>query len=308
MFYFLHCHAFKKYDIKLFNYLVHNGIIKWIFSNNRIDIKLDKYVDTRCDFIAKSKEIPKKYYDMVELNYNYQKKYNDKFNEMIEKNNIDKIISLLTNNNLKKENLSNEIKGLYLTILRDYNIIKIKLQYIFENIEKYKLSELLFNTSMFNIEKNLIFSYLLVNYYSENLLEKLKGVDNIYQNFYDKDINNLYEIKNILYANGKIKLLTNIKIEYRQLILYLTIDDDHSIQNIMYISPIIFKYLNKPIVVKYNKILKINIEESKDKINSNNEVNKKTFIDKNSTDKEYLISIINQNFNKYLYDIIKNNT
>ena len=112
LFYFLHCHAFKKYDIKLFNYLVHNGIIKWIFSNNRIDIKLDKYVDTRCDFIAKSKEIPKKYYDMVELNYNYQKKYNDKFNEMIEKNNIDKIISLLTNNNLKKENLSNEIKGL----------------------------------------------------------------------------------------------------------------------------------------------------------------------------------------------------
>ena len=317
LFYFIHCRAFEKYNIKLFNYLVHNGIIKWIFSNNRIDIKLNKYVNTKCDFIAKSKEIPKKYYEIHELNYYYQKKYDNSFDDKIEKNNSDNKISTLTYNKLKIEKLSNEKTGLYLTILRDYNIIKIKLQYIFENIKKYNLSSLLFNTNMFNIEKELIFSYLLVKYYPENLLEKIKGV-NLYQNFYDKDINNLYEIKIITYIDGKKKLLTNIMEEYRQYIFYLTIEDDHSIQNLLYISPIIFKYLNKPIIVKCNKLLKENINTDINNIDinnidinnieieNNNIINNSTNISNNIINKKYLIEKINPEFKKYLYDIIKN--
>ena len=324
LFYFLHCLAFEKYNIKLFNYLVHNGIIKWIFSNNRIDIKLDKYVVTKCDFIAKSKTIPKQYYEMAELNYNYQKKYDKNikknkmdengniikdftFDENIEKNKIDTIILNLTNEKLKKENLSNEKRGLYLTILRDYNILKIKLQYIFENIKNYNLSSLSFNTSMYNIDKELIFSYLLVNYYSENLIEKIKGVD-LYQNFYDKDINNLYEIKKITYIDGKTKLLTNITEEYRQFILYLSIEDDHSVQELLYVSPTIFRYLNKTVIVKCNKLLKTNIDlDIIGDNNLSNDLSNKKNKNNSIMNEEYLIEKINPNFKKYLYDIINNN-
>ena len=280
LFYFLHCNAFKKNDIKLFNYLVHNGIIKWIFENIRIIINLDKRIETNCDFIAKSKLIPSRYYDisMKEINYYYLKnnkeylyeiinknkiidgvlkKNNKDIDTLVKENNIDRLVSILTTGYLNKINIPKDMKIFYSILLQEYNIMKIKLQYIFDNLIIYDLSSINFNTSIYGENKYTIYSYLLVNYYPDNLLEKLKGVD-LYQNFYNKDINNLYKILTFTYPNGKKKILTQIKNEYLQLIFYLTIDDENNVQNLMYIPSKIFKYLNKPIIIECNKLLKEN--------------------------------------------------
>ena len=114
------------------------------------------------------------------------------------------------------------MKIFYSILLQEYNIMKIKLQYIFDNLNKYNLSSIDFNTSIYGENKYIIYSYLLVYYYPDNLLEKLKGVD-LYQNFYNKDINNLYKIMSITYPNGKKKILTQVKKEYLQFIFYLSI-------------------------------------------------------------------------------------
>ena len=300
LYYFLHCYAFKKNNIKLYNSLVHNGIIKWIFSNiTNVNIKLDKRIDTKCDFIAKSKLIPSKYYDMDKIRYNYLKEYeNVKIDEYIMNKNIDNYISRLTYNVLRNSIIPKEMIRFYNTILSEYNIMKIKLQYIFENIEKYNLSSINFDTSIFGLDKYTIFSYLLVQYYPENLLEKLKGID-LYQNYYNKDINNLYKILSIKYEDGKQKIITNVSREYRQLILYLTIDEENNVQNIMYIPSQIFKYLNKPIIIECTKLLK-------ETINKNNI--KKKVITENVITEKYLIEKINPEFMKNIYEIIKFNT
>jgi hypothetical protein len=295
LFYFLHAHSFIKYDIKLFNHLIHSGIIKWIFSNNKIILSLNKKIETKNDFISKSKLIPRKYYDVEELSYSYLKNKNPEIKKNIIKNNIDSEISFATRDNIKRDSaiLTNKEIGTYLPVLIEYNKIKIKLQYIFENLKEYNLDSIQFNNNMFNLEKDLIFSYLLVKYYPENLLEKLKGID-IYQNFYNKDINNLYMIYILTYENGKTRIMTNVKKKYMQFIIYLTSKEDHNIDNIMYIDPVIFKYLDHPIITDCGKLLK-------DDSDTNEE-------NKNTIEQKFLIEKINPDFKKYIYDIIKNNT
>ena len=301
LFYFLHCYSFKKINNKLFNYLVHNGIIKWIFSNNKnINIKLNSNINTQCDFIAKSKTIPSEYYEIIETSYKYLKNNeiskenndNTRFDKKsntdtkIESGEIDNTISQLIYQNLSKQKkITNELKGVYLPFLIQYNILRIKLEYIYENLSKYNLQSLVFDTSMSNLDKYAVFSYLVVQYYSENLLVKLKEIY-LYQNYFNRDINNLYQLLTIKIFNKAI-IMTRVSEEHRQLIFYINSDDKHSITEIMTIPYLILKYIKKPIIV-------------------NNKLLKETATNIKSIRPKFLIENINPEFENYIYDIIKN--
>ena len=107
------------------------------------------------------------------------------------------------------------------------------------------------------------------------------------------------------YPNGKKKILTQVKKEYLQFIFYLTIDDEHNIQNIMYIPPQIFKYLQKTVIIECNKLLKQKNNEKMDIGNEKMDIgNEKMDIE----NEKFKIENINPEYAKYIYDIIKYNT
>lgn len=257
----LHCNSFIIHNEKKQKYLIHNMILMIINEKYELRLTTEKKSDVKCDFIFKSKHIKptELYYD---LNYNnFCNKVsvglvNNKLEDLIDKININEIDNKIDNytydvvDKLKLQD--EEKKKYYINVLRNYNKMKIKFQYVFSNLDKYNIKNSDFDTSKYYLENYDLFSYITIYYYPKQLLKKLNNVP-LYIKYYEQDLTDVY-MNMKPYKN----LITDVSMIYLQnFILYIpnmsNPSDKNEITNIMYIPESVVKLFKNRIVIKYNK-------------------------------------------------------
>ena len=267
----IHCYSFSLHNNNLTE-LIHNMIIKIINSNNNmINIKMPNNVikdNILCDFIGKSKTIKKEAY--LYLNFkNFdeenkkifnEKKEENKISKLLEKNKIKDIDNIIQNitthyieNILKIKNIDDILYCK--SILINYNNIKIKMESIIKEFDEFLIGEqnAKFDTKLKNLNKYFIFCYLIVNYYSVNLIKKINN-SSLFVNYYNPKLEFIYMIKHKFFKKNILE--TNLNLNYRQnFIFYLNLKDNQQVYNIMYIPNIIINYINKQNKLKPTKIL-----------------------------------------------------
>ena len=192
----LHCNSFILHNEKKQKYLIHNMILMIINEKNELRLKTVKRSDIKCDFMFKSKHIKTElYYDLNCNNFNDKGKI---LEELIDGNKINEIDNTIDNYTYSKvEELKlqdEELKNYYVNILRNYNKMKIKFQYVFCNLDKYNINNSNFDTSKYYLENYDLFSYITIYYYPKQLLKKLNNVP-LYIKYYDQDLTDIYMIR-----------------------------------------------------------------------------------------------------------------
>ena len=116
----------------------------------------------------KSKYIKTELYFDLNCN-NFNDKVNQTLEELIDKKNnneIDNKIDKYTYSKVEELKLQDEeLKKYYINILRNYNKMKIKFQYVFYNLNKYNIKNNYFDTSKYYLENYDLFSYITIYYY-----------------------------------------------------------------------------------------------------------------------------------------------
>lgn len=254
----LHCHSFIINDVNKQKYLLHNMILKIINDKQTINIKLKDEVsklDIKCDFIIQSKIIPKELYyflnyknfDNITKNIFIENEEKLQINELFNQkkmNVLDNIIYKITVQQIQKYNLDNEKKKYFNSILFDYNKIKIKFQYIFLNLKKYNIDLNQFDISMYYLHKYDLLSYLMIYYYPNNLLQKLKNVP-LYKNYYEQNLTDLYIINNFQVFNKIVQNTLVNSIYLQNFIFYLKQSETNEISNLMFISNKVVELINE---------------------------------------------------------------
>lgn len=261
--------AFKKHNKKLYENLIHDMIINIIFIKNtriRPPTKINANIEIKSDFLAISKLIITKYYSSVfitideikELNKRNEKDETDK--NFLEKLNV--LIDQKTRESIKTIT-DKDTKKFYEDILIPYNRYKIKL-IILINYDLYttKLNNIMkenkFDTSiLYQITtddnyKFQVYSYLIAKYYWQYILVKLNETD-LYIDYYERDINNLYIIDYSVNAFGKKFISTYVSSNYRNPIYYISVNEN-KVKLLMFISPYILSLLNKEVKIINTKI------------------------------------------------------
>ena len=260
----LHCNSFILHNAKKQKYLIHNMILMIINEKNELRLKTIKRNDVKCDFIFKSKNIKTELYFDLNCN-NFNHKVNQSLEELIDKNNINEIDNKIDNYTYSKvEELklqNEELKQYYINILRNYNKMKIKFQYVFCNLDKYNINNSNFDTSKYYLEKYDLFSYITIYYYSKQLLKKLNNVP-LYIKYYDQDLTDVYMI-----MKPHKNLITDVSIIYlHNFIFYIPTmknpTETNEITNIMYIPENVVKLFEERKVIKYNKNNLVNSDEN----------------------------------------------
>lgn len=265
----LHCNSFILHNEKKQKYLIHNMLLMIINEKNELRLKQEKRSDVKCDFMFNSKRIKTELYYDLNCN-NFSDKVNKTLEELIDKNNINEIDNKIDNYTYSKvEELKlqdAELQKYYINILRNYNKMKIKFQYVFCNLDKYNINNNDFDTSKYYLEKYDLFSYITIYYYSKQLLKKLNNVP-LYIKYYDQDLTDVYMIRVSVYIQKKQKILninTDISMVYLQnFIFYIKNQTEtNEITNIMYIPENVVKLFKDKEVIKYNKNNLVNSDEN----------------------------------------------
>ena len=211
------------------------------------------------------------YYDLNCDNFNH--KLNQILEKLIDENNINEIDNKIDNytyDKIEKLKLKNEeLKKYYINILRNYNKMKIKFQYVFCNLDKYNINNSNFDTSKYYLEKYDLFSYITIYYYPKQLLKKLNNVP-LYIKYFDQDLTDVYMIRETEYIKKKQKNIiinTDISMVYLQnFIFYIPTmknpTETNEIINIMYIPENVVKLFKNKEVIKYNKNNLVNSDEN----------------------------------------------
>lgn len=259
--------SFKKNNVKLFENLIHDMIINIIFIKNT-NIYYPKTINpiTKCDFLAISKMIDKKYYQSVIVDKNTVKQIYDNKNEKIPSSeSLNQIIDDKTKENIK--NITDDkIKMFYEKVLIPYNRYKNKLLYLINNPSDFKLNSILshFDSSIlnnFNQDENYkfqVFSYVIAKYYWQFILIKINETE-YYLDYFERDINNIYTINYTVSPYGKKFISTYVQEEYRNPIYYIVCDDENKISKLMFMSPYVLKQLDRKIEIVDNKLNSIEI-------------------------------------------------
>ena len=257
----LHCNSFILHNEKKQKYLIHNMILMIINEKNKLVLKTEKRSDVKCDFMFKSKHIKTElYYDLNCDNFNH--KLNQILEKLIDENNINEIDNKIDNytyDKIEKLKLKNEeLKKYYINILRNYNKMKIKFQYVFCNLDKYNINNSNFDTSKYYLEKYDLFSYITIYYYPKQLLKKLNNVP-LYIKYYEQDLTDVYIIMKP-YKN----LITDVSMVYLQNFIFDISNptEKNEILNIMYIAENVVKLFKNKEVIKYNKNNLVNSDEN----------------------------------------------
>ena len=276
LFLLLHSFSYNRNDT-LYNYLMHNSILKIVFStiNEKLPVKIKSDVIVDNEFIVKSKIINKNLYELlniIELKNFLTKKLSSydestvkliKFNgdnyyelvkSLVSKELLMNAINMFLDNNLKNVN-KKEIK-FHKAVLGQYFYHKIIIQNIIYNYQKFNIDEQFmdfFNTNNFGVSnREDIFNCLLILYNSQNLVERIPNTT-IYINYYNRDINNLFTVN----SSSKIRTPNDI-------LLYLKNhegedDIDNILSELVYIKSYI---LGAKIIPKVIKVLNNIIDKS----------------------------------------------
>lgn len=262
----LHCNSFILHNEKKQKYLIHNMILMVINEKNKLILKeTEKRNDVKCDFMFKSKHIrPTELYSDLNCN-NFNDKVNQTLEELIDGNNINEIdntIDKYTYSKVEELKLQDEKKKYYINILKNYNKMKIKFQYVFCNLDKYNINNSNFDTSKYYLEKYDLFSYITIYYYPKQLLKKLNNVP-LYIKYYEQDFEDVYMIKEYIKKKQQI-LITDVSMVYLQnFIFYIqNPSENNEITNIMYIPENVVKLFEDKKVIKYNKTNLVNSDEN----------------------------------------------
>ena len=265
----LHCNSFILHNEKKQKYLIHNMILMIINEKNELRLKTEKRNDIKCDFMFKSKYIKTELYYDLNCN-NLNNKVNQTLEKLIDDNNInemdDKIDNYTTSKVEELKLQDEELKKYYINILRNYNKMKIKFQYVFCNLDKYNINNSNFDTSKYYLEKYDLFSYITIYYYPKQLLKKLNNVP-LYIKYYEQDLEDVYMIRASEYIKKKQKILiknTDVSMVYLQnFIFYIqNPSENNEITNIMYIPENVVKLFEDKKVIKYNKNNLVNSDEN----------------------------------------------
>ena len=239
-----------------------NFIILYIvFSSKNLQIKTKTYGVS--DFMEKSKILNKTIYNKINLNDiidnnfklpEFKNSFNEKVKNLINSlpknenfNFYDTILSsfyniklqllLITNNNILNkfiDTLEKKDENMYLEIMELNNDI-IKPLYLPSLLSDYEIT-----------------TYIISKNYSRNILLKLQGTP-FYVNYYNRDINYLYQLNEFTTSYGKTITNTNVENIYRNnLILYNDVNEERKISNIMLIPSSITKLINLPIIRNIN--------------------------------------------------------
>ena len=264
----LHCNSFILHNEKKQKYLIHNMILMIINEKNELRLKTEKRNDIKCDFMFKSKYIKTELYYDLNCN-NFNNKVNQTLEKLIDDNNInemdDKIDNYTTSKVEELKLQDEELKKYYINILRNYNKMKIKFQYVFCNLDKYNINNSNFDTSKYYLEKYNLFSYITIYYYPKQLLKKLNNVP-LYIKYYEQDLEDVYMIKEYIKKKQQI-LITDVSMVYLQnFIFYIqnmrNPSENNEITNIMYIPENVVKLFEDKKVIKYNKTNLVNSNEN----------------------------------------------
>ena len=260
--------SFNTIDVDLYKKVLHYMLLNITFKRNQTTIKNKLTIQNvdYCDFIGISKLIKKELYDEVNLDIDIITIYNSIFNIKNKEENkkkeekkteldIQKIIINYTNNSIKNiEDI--EHKDFCKKILIFYNSYKIKIQFLLFNKERYNL-KYIFNfynndSFLYNFEKNenyayMIFSYIIVKYFRQYIVQKI--YNKYYIDYYYKDINYIYTIDTF-----NNKPLTNVPINYRNNLYYIKSDENNKLLFLMYIPSYVLQLLDKQVKIINNKL------------------------------------------------------
>jgi hypothetical protein len=236
-------------------------ILYIVFSSNNLQIKTKTYGVS--DFIEKSKILNKSIFNRINLNDiidnnfklpEFKNTFSEKVKNLINSlpknenfNFYDTILSsfyniklqllLITNNNILNkfiDTLEKKDENMYLEIIELNNEI-IKPIYLQTLLSNYELT-----------------AYIIGKNYSRNILLKLQGTP-FYVNYYNRDINYLYQLNEFTTSYGKTITNTYVENIYRNnLILYNDASEERKISNIMLIPSSTIKLINLPIIRNIN--------------------------------------------------------
>ena len=254
----IHSSSFRKFDKNKTHKLEKAMFIKIIFtSNSRLEVPkslMKKKSKIKCDFLYYSTLIKNELYEPINIinNQCIQELFNKKEIEKIDKDIVDMVKLKITQyyNNKKLNKKEKEEFKYYEDVLIKYHMLMIKFDYVYNNKELFTIDTNIFDTSMNYLEVYDLFSYLLIKYYSNNLLHKIKNTP-LYINYYNPDLTNLYIINNFEIYNKTI-YTTVVDEMYRQQFIFYLSHEENKIKHIMFISNNVIQLI-KGHVTPYNR-------------------------------------------------------
>jgi hypothetical protein len=237
LFCILHSISIQQKHQKLYEYLIHNIIIKIIFSSNSFMFNIDtKIKNIKNEFEYKSKFIPSKYYNLYSTHFNNINVSNDSdllysINNIINTIDFEDDHGTYLNTFIERKDFYKKFLTYYyyhLVIITHISNNKLKYGLTYDFLKSFKTDFLCFYRG--ELKNDIIFQCLMIKYSQYNIIRK-----------YDKNHYVFYKIKNVSPNDEIMTLNTYSFVINNNYLLYLTKNDNNEVSNLMVIDEWLLK-------------------------------------------------------------------
>jgi hypothetical protein len=238
------------YGVNIESEICKNLMLSYIFKSDNINYALKpKFIKGNADFLVLMIYIPEVLFSLINTDYiiNYIINNLDKINTKNINNLIDNIINRFTDNFYKYFNFMDiQQSKFYINIIKEYYKYKIIFKLIIKKnppIPKYSSTEINYFNKLTDYDK---FCYILLKNYSSNIYIKISNTD-YYINYFNRDINYLYELNYFENLKSKKRIYTNFvnKDLLNSIIFAYNVSTTKRLENIIWINKSVINLLEK---------------------------------------------------------------